>query len=126
METKDLICVNCPKGCHITVTLDQGKVTDITGYSCEKGKNYAAQETIRPMRVLTSTVKLEGGTLRVLPVITSKEIPLDMCREAMNAIRRIVVKAPVQMDDIIVKDFLHTGADLLASRSVSRKVGADD
>ena len=120
MEKKELICVNCPKGCHITVTLDHGKVTDIQGYTCEKGKNYAAQETIRPMRVLTSTVKLEGGTLRVLPVITSKEIPLDLCHEAMDAIRKIDVKAPVKMDDVIVKDFLHTGADLLASRSIPK------
>ena len=52
METKELICVNCPKGCRVTVTIADGKVTDIKGYSCDKGKNYAAQETIRPMRVL--------------------------------------------------------------------------
>ena len=120
-ETKNLICVNCPKGCRITVTLEDGKVTDIKGYTCEKGKNYAAQETIRPMRVLTSTIRINNGTLAVLPVITNKEIPLDLCEEAMDEIRKIVVDAPVSVDDVIVKDFLHTGADLAASRSMNRK-----
>lgn len=121
MEKKELICVNCPKGCRITVTLDNGKVTDIQGYTCEKGRNYAAQETIRPMRVLTSTVKIENGTARVLPVITEKEIPLDMVNQAMEKIRTIDVYAPIKVNDVIVPDFLHTGVDLIASRSMNEK-----
>lgn len=120
METKELVCVNCPKGCRITVTVDDGNVIDMKGYSCDKGKNYAAQETIRPMRVLTSTVRIEHSTLRVLPVITNKEIPLDLCDQAMDEIRKITIEAPVQMDQVIVKDFLGTGADLIASRSMNR------
>lgn len=120
MEEKELICVNCPKGCRIHVRIEDGKAVDIKGYSCDKGKNYAAQETIRPMRVLTSTIRVENGTMRVLPVITSKEIPLDMVDEAMEAIRKLDVEAPVKMEQVLVKDFLHTGADLLASRSIAR------
>jgi CxxC motif-containing protein len=118
METKQLVCVNCPKGCNITVTLDNGKVVDIKGYTCDKGKNYAAQETVRPMRVLTSTVKVEGAALRVLPVITDKEIPLDLCEKAMEEIRQLDVKAPIKVNDVIVADFLGTGANLVASRSM--------
>ncbi|MCH3961792.1 MAG: DUF1667 domain-containing protein [Solobacterium sp.] len=118
METKTLVCVNCPKGCSITVTVDQGKVIDIKGYTCEKGKNYAAQETIRPMRVLTSTVKIENAPLRVLPVITDREIPLDLCDKAMAEIRKLDVRAPIHVNDVIVHDFLGTGADLVASRSM--------
>lgn len=121
LETKELICVNCPKGCRITVTLNDGKVEDIKGYSCDKGKRYASQETIRPMRVLTSTVKLDEGKMRVLPVMTNKEIPLDMCKEAMEEIRKIRVTAPVKINDVIIPHFLGTDADLIASRSASRQ-----
>jgi CxxC motif-containing protein len=120
-EEKKLICVNCPKGCNITVTLEDGKVTDLKGYSCEKGKKYAAQEVIRPMRVLTSTVKIENGTSRVLPVITNDAIPLDLCKKAMEAIRKIDVQAPVHVDDVLVKNFLNTGVDLVAGRSMRAK-----
>jgi len=118
METKKLVCVNCPKGCNITVTLELGKIVDIQGYTCDKGKKYAAQETICPMRVLTSTVKVENASLRVLPVITEAEIPLNLCDQAMEQIRRLNVKAPITVNDIIVKDFLGTGVNLIASRSV--------
>lgn len=120
MEEKELVCVNCPKGCRIRVTLQDGQVTHIEGYSCDKGRSYAAQETVRPMRVLTSTVKIEHAPLRVLPVITNKEIPLDLCPQAMEVIRGLVVEAPVVMDQVLIRNFLDTGANLVASRSMKR------
>jgi len=121
MEEKELVCVNCPKGCRVTVTLDHNEVVDVKGYSCPKGKEYAMQETIRPMRVLTTTIKINNGTLSVLPVITDKAIPLDMCNQAMEEIRKIEVNAPIKMDDIIISNFLDTGANLIASRSINIK-----
>ena len=63
---KQLVCVNCPKGCRITVTFEQERITDIIGYSCEQGKNYAAQESVDPMRILTSTVRIHYGCFRLL------------------------------------------------------------
>lgn len=120
MKETELVCVNCPKGCHVIVTLDDGKVTEVKGYSCEQGLTYARQEVIRPMRVLTSTVKLEGGMDRVIPVITDGEIPLDIWREAMAEIKTISVKAPIKINDIISKNFMDTGVDLIASRTMNK------
>lgn len=121
MEQKELVCVNCPKGCRITVTLEDGKVKEIRGFSCDKGKQYAAQETTRPMRILTTTVRIEGARLRVLPVITDKEIPLDQMQEAMKQVRKITVQAPIKASDIIVRNFLGTDANLVASRSMEKQ-----
>lgn len=120
MRETELVCVNCPKGCHVSVTLDENKVVGVKGYSCEQGLIYAKQEVIRPVRVLTSTVKLDGGTDSVIPVITDGEIPLDIWREAMAEIRKISVKAPVNINDIIIKDFMGTGVDLIASRTMKK------
>lgn len=121
MEQKELVCVNCPKGCRITVTLEDGKVKEIRGFSCDKGKQYAAQETTRPMRILMTTVRIEGARLRVLPVITDKEIPLDQMQEAMKQVRKITVQAPIKVSDIIVRNFLGTDANLVASRSMEKQ-----
>lgn len=121
MERKQLICVNCPKGCHITVDLENGKPVNVSGYTCEQGKKYAMQETIDPMRVLTSTVKLENGTLNVLPVITEHEIPLRLWKIAMKEISKVSIKAPVKQGQIIIEDFLHTGVNLLSSRTVRNR-----
>lgn len=120
METKELICVNCPKGCRITVTLADGKVQSIAGNSCPKGAEYAAKETTRPERILTSTVRIEGGLWRVLPVITSGAIPLDQMEAVMKTVRTVRVEAPVAMNQVLVADINGLGVDLIASRSMEK------
>lgn len=117
-EIKKLICVNCPKGCHLEVTMEEKQIVDIKGYSCENGKKYAQEEVIHPMRVLTTTVKIEGASYPVLPVMTDAPIPLEKMGEAMKYIRNISVQSPIQMNQIIVSNFLGTNANLIASRSM--------
>ena len=63
---KELICIVCPSGCHITVG-DDGTVT---GNTCKRGEAYARKEATHPTRVLTTTVRLESAVLRRLPVKT--------------------------------------------------------
>lgn len=118
MRETELVCVNCPKGCKIKVKLDGNEVIAVEGYSCDKGLNYAKQEVVRPMRVLTSTVKIIGADSRVLPVITDGEIPLDIWEESMEAIRKMEVLAPVSVNEIIAPNFLETGINLVAGRSM--------
>ena len=119
-ETKQLICVNCPKGCRITVTMEGEKAVEVTGYSCENGKNYAMQESVCPMRILTTTVKITQSTLRVLPVMSEKEIPLHVWRQAMEEVKSVCVEAPVSIGQIILEDLCGTGVRLIASRSMKR------
>ncbi len=117
---KELICVNCPKGCRIHVEFEDKKIQNITGYSCENGKKYAQEELLCPMRILTTTVRIEQANIRVLPVITDSPIPLSRMKEAMEEVKKIKVRAPIAMNDILVFHFLGTEANLVASRSVER------
>ena len=119
MTEKELICVNCPIGCTVTVKMEGDEIISVTGNTCPKGEAYARKECIRPERILTSTVKIEGGIHRVLPVITSEEIPLDVMFEAMEEVRKVSVKAPVSEGDVIISNLLGTGADVVASRSMA-------
>ncbi|MCR5122127.1 MAG: DUF1667 domain-containing protein [Ruminococcus sp.] len=118
MTEKELVCVVCPMGCRITVTLDGENIVSVTGNSCPRGKAYAEKECIRPERILTTTVRIEGGTHRVLPVITDKEIPLDRIFEAMEEVRKTTAKAPVTEGQVIIENILDTGANVIASRSM--------
>ena len=120
MTTKELICVNCPMGCRVKVEMEGQTILSVSGYTCPRGKEYAEQECVRPMRILTSTVRILNGEHRVLPVITSADIPLDLMTDAMDVIRSITVEAPVEADQVLVQDLLHTGADVIASRSMRR------
>ena len=120
MSEKELICVNCPKGCRITAVLENDILKEITGYSCIRGKNYAEKEFTRPERILTTTVRIEHALHRVLPVISTSEIPLDLIMDAMREIRTVSIEAPVSAGDIIIRNILNTGADIIASRSFER------
>ena len=76
MAKKELVCVSCPIGCSITVELsDSGEVLSVTGNTCKRGDAYARAECTHPERMVTSTVKVEGGRLPVVPVKTSSPYP---------------------------------------------------
>lgn len=118
MIEKELICVNCPMGCRVRVKIENDEVVSVSGNNCPRGREYAVKECIRPERILTSTVKVNGGVHRVLPVITNKEIPLDQIFEAMEIVKNTAVDAPIHEGDVIICDILGSGADVIASRSM--------
>lgn len=112
----ELICIVCPKGCHLKV--DEENNYAVTGNTCEKGVDYGKKELINPTRVITSTVKLNAKFQVRLPVKTSKDIPKGRIKEAMALLNDITVDAPVKIGDVIVRDILGLGADFVATKSV--------
>ena len=111
MERK-LTCVECPKGCEVTVWLEGDKITAVSGYSCPRGKKYAENEVICPRRVLTTTVKCSDGG--VVSVKTSNPVKKSEIFELMDKINKITVCPPVKIGQIIVKDIAE-GSDLIAT-----------
>lgn len=113
---REYICIVCPNSCKITVSEKEG-VLDIKGNLCRRGKEFVEKEHTNPVRVFTSTVKMEGAWLPRLSVMTSGEIPKNKLLECQNVIKNIVVRAPISCGDIIMKDFCNLGVDLVATRS---------
>lgn len=112
----ELICIVCPKGCHLTV--DEAHDYAVQGNSCPRGEAYGRKELTDPRRVLTSTVRLEGASLRRLPVKTDGEIPKADLFRAMELLNGITVQAPIQRGDRILSDILGTGVNVIATKSV--------
>lgn len=75
VEKVELTCITCPMGCHLTATLENGTVTDVTGNNCPRGAQYAREELTTPMRMLTGTVKCKRGRLALLPVVSAAKLP---------------------------------------------------
>ena len=48
---KDLICIMCPKGCHLKVDEEHGYT--VTGNRCPRGAEYGHNELKNPTRVIT-------------------------------------------------------------------------
>lgn len=118
VETKIMNCIMCPMGCEMTVTVEDGKVTDVKGNTCPRGVKYANDEITAPKRMLTSTVSIEGGLLPLLPVVSASVLPKECILDCAAYLRGITVQAPVKTGDIVVKDILGLGVDIIASRDM--------
>lgn len=117
---KELICINCPMGCSLEVTYDAEKITDVKGNECPRGKEYAAKEIFHPERIVTTTVRVKLGTIPVLPVKTEKSVPKNLSSKIVREASKITVNAPVKAGDIIIRNVLETGVNLIATRTVER------
>ncbi len=65
-------------------------------------------------------VKVRGGHLPVVSVKTAEPIPKDRLTDAVRAVSRIVLKAPVKVGDTIVKNLLDTGVSVVATNNVHK------
>lgn len=118
-KVTELTCIRCPIGCAITVTQDdEGKVTEIVGNSCQNGYLYAENEVTNPTRIVTSTVRVDGGVLPVVSVKTNGDIPKARMFDCMKEINRVHVRAPVSIGDVVLKDVLGLGVDIVATKNV--------
>lgn len=113
---KNLICIVCPKGCHLQVDEENGYA--VTGNSCPRGAKYGKTELLHPTRVLTSTVRVEGGLHRRLPVKTAAPIPKELMFEAMEALNGVTLTAPVTVGQVVISNLLGTGVDVVATRDM--------
>lgn len=115
METKNFICINCPLGCPLTVTLDGGKVVSVAGNTCKRGEAYAVKEVTAPARTVTSTVRVVGGERPVVAVRTKTDIPKDKIFDCMKVINAVEVPAPVRIGDVLIGNVCGTGVDVVAT-----------
>ena len=123
----DFTCIGCPMGCEVTVTVnDADEIMKVAGNGCKEGKEYAQSEHNNPVRVLTTTVLVERSERRTLPVRTNKPIPKDKLMEAMIALAKVRVDRPFKIGQIVVKNILKTGADVVASDVISKREFVDD
>ena len=111
--TRDLTCIVCPVGCQLHVTLEDGVVTEVTGNTCPRGKQYAIDECTHPVRTVTSTARTENGG--VIPVKTDRPIPKELMFDCMREINNAVVKLPARIGDIVIENLLGTGANVVVT-----------
>jgi CxxC motif-containing protein len=121
LEKIELTCIGCPLGCPITVTLEQKEVTAVTGNTCPRGDAYARKEVTNPTRIVTSTVRVAGGTSVMVSCKTKEDVPKGKIFDVIEALRDVSVPAPIQIGDILVRDVAGTGVDVVATKEVAAK-----
>ena len=121
MTERKLVCVSCPVGCEIVVELSGDEVRRVEGNRCKRGETYARQETVEPMRVLATSVKVLGGDRPIASIKTDGPVPKAMIPEIMEFVRSLAVEAPVRIGQTLACDVLGSGAKLIATRAVSSR-----
>ena len=116
-ETRELICINCPMGCPLTVTLEDGVVTSVTGNTCPRGDSYGRKEVTNPTRIVTTTVPVDGSaTERMVSVKTATDIPKGKIFDVVQALVDVRATAPVEIGDVILPNVADTGVDVIATK----------
>ena len=95
MEQKNLTCICCPLGCQITVEIENKEVKSVIGNTCKRGDVYARKEVTSPTRIVTSTVKVSGGSAPTVSVKTKSDIPKSKIFDCVKALKDVTVHSPV-------------------------------
>ena len=119
MEKRELTCINCPMGCALTVTLEQGRVLSVEGNTCKKGEEYGRKEVTAPARILTSLVRVKNGEAAVVSVKTEKDIPKNKIMECACFLKQVSVNAPIQRGQVIFENICNTGVNMIATKNVA-------
>lgn len=117
MEIRNLICIGCPMGCPLTVKMD-GENIEVSGNTCKRGAVYGKKEVTNPTRIVTTTVRVEGGVSAMVSVKTASDIPKGKIFDCVEALKGVKVNAPVTIGDVILADVAGTGIDIIATKNV--------
>ena len=116
---KAIICTVCPIGCCILIKASEHEALEIAGNQCDRGLEYAREECLHPVRVLTTTVFVAGSSShRLVACRSSKPIPKELLLFCMEKIKTLSVEAPVERYDILIPNILDTGANIIATSTV--------
>lgn len=68
--------------------------------------------------IFTSIVRIKGSKYRVVPVKSSKPIDKSLLIECSKALSRIHVGAPLNIGDVICRNILNTGVDIICTKNI--------
>lgn len=106
----DTICTNCPMGCQLHI-VDSNGIICVTGNTCKRGESYGIREYSHPHRSLTTLVWLKNG--EIASCKTSGVIPKEKIFDVLNFISSLVVDDNVEIGDVVCKNVLNLGVDIV-------------
>jgi CxxC motif-containing protein len=87
--TRRYTCIVCPNCCEL-----ETDGSGVVGARCPRGEDFARQEWVSPLRVITTTLRVhtpEG--VRLLPVKTAGPVPLARIMDIMKGIKALRLTA---------------------------------
>lgn len=115
---KTITCTVCPNGCVVEAEYTTKEDIVLTGNRCARGIAYCTDECFEPKRMFTASVSIRGASRRRMPVRTTGAVPKDLLLECAAKVKEISLECPVKSQQVLVKDFMGTGVDLIAAMTL--------
>ncbi|NLZ29031.1 MAG: DUF1667 domain-containing protein [Firmicutes bacterium] len=118
---KEIMCIQCPKACLVAVEFDnQGSMVSVKNNLCKKGEKYALQEAINPVRILTTTVKVENkkDDYLMLPVKTDGAIPKALLHGAMRELSSVVIRNSVKIGEVVLENIQGSNINVISTGEI--------
>lgn len=116
---KEVICDRCNKMCVLSIDKYEDTI-EVSGNQCDEGINCAKVEINNNKSLFTTLVRIKGAKYNVVSVKSSKPLDKKIWIECSKALGRLYVGAPIKIGDIICKNILNTGADIVCTKNVER------
>lgn len=111
---KELICITCPRGCHLKIDDE----LNVTGNSCPRGQAYAKSEVTHPVRMITSTMKVDNGSVDRVSVKTESAVDKNLIFDIMKEMNQITLHAPIHRKDIAIENVCDTHVNVIVTKDV--------
>lgn len=114
---RELICISCPQGCHLTAEVS-GDSWLISGNRCPRGEAYAKQELTDPRRVVTAVMPTDDPQHPFIAVRTDAPCPKAMIPGLLNKLYRTKVKMPVKNGDFVLKNIDNSEISVIVTENI--------
>jgi len=115
---REIICLGCPNGCHLTVTIDGTTIT-VAGAKCDRGEDYAREEILEPKRTVTAVVRTNSARVPYVSVKTDRPFPRPLIPVLLQELYRLQIALPVRAGDVLIANSHDTGINVVYTRSAT-------
>ena len=82
---------------------------------------FKSREGSKMEEIFTSLVRVKGDSKhKVISVKSSKKVERKLFVEFSKVLSRIYVSTPIDVNDIVCRNILNTGVDILCTRRIKR------
>lgn len=118
---REMICINCPMGCRLTVDDSDKSNIKVNGNTCPRGITYAVNEVTAPKRMVTGSAVVVGGVIPMVSVKTREAIPKELIFDSLEQLKQVRLTAPVHIGDVVIANVCGCGVDFIATKNVEAR-----
>lgn len=116
---KNIVCNKCEEYCILEIKNDD-VFFEYFGNECKNNVDVKEIEIVSDKDILTSLVRIKGAEVKVVSVKSSKPIDKSLFMKCSRALSRINVGAPIRIGDIVCKNLLNLGVDIICTKNIDR------